>query len=104
MAMSLRPVSFHVSSTASEGLGAALGGSFLAISCARVGMATSAAASAMVPNPRNFFISLLRRHRLAGPVLVDAANGEWFRPIGSGQHFNRSASGNTRTILEGGAW
>src|SRR5580704_17480001 len=44
MAISLRPMSFHCSRTASEGLGAGFGGAFFA-SCVRAGIAAKHAAN-----------------------------------------------------------
>src|SRR5437899_12526064 len=55
--MSLRPMSFHESRTACEGLGAGFTGAFFAASCARTGSATKAAVNAILAIHHSFFIS-----------------------------------------------
>src|SRR5579859_523713 len=57
MAISLRPISFHDSRMACDGLGAGFGGAFVAASCARAGSARNAAANAIPAKQNSFFIS-----------------------------------------------
>src|SRR5260370_13182754 len=79
MMISFRPMSFHCSSTACEGLGAGFGGSFFAASCASTGSAANPAAKTTPPTHFSFFMfsflryvptrsgrSLLQTHHSAG--------------------------------------
>src|SRR5690242_1113604 len=52
MTINLRPISFHCSRRACEGLGAGLGGSFFAASCANAGSAAIPVANAKPANLR----------------------------------------------------
>src|SRR5260370_38796097 len=56
MIVSLRPISFHCSSTACEGLGAGFGGSFFAVSCPSTGNTANPAANANPAAHFSFFI------------------------------------------------
>src|SRR6266705_1496324 len=58
MIISFRPMSFHCSSTACEGLGAGFGGSFFAASCARTGSTPNPMAKAKPATHLSFFIFL----------------------------------------------
>src|SRR5690349_4129274 len=70
MMINFRPISFHCSSTACDGLGAGFGGSFFAASCATAGNTASPVANA---NPAThfscFIVSLLRSPRMGRDVL-----------------------------------
>jgi hypothetical protein len=64
MMINFRPMSFHCSSTACEGLGAGFGGSFFAASCASAGIATNPVANAKPATHFGFIIfSFLRNAR-----------------------------------------
>src|SRR5437588_10874919 len=56
MVINFRPISFHCSSTACEGLGAGLGGSFFAASCASTGITPNPMAKASPATHLSFFI------------------------------------------------
>src|SRR5277367_732686 len=58
MAISFRPISFHDSSTAVDGPGAGLGGSFFAASCPRTPPATSPATTNTPASIFHFVIAL----------------------------------------------
>src|SRR5260370_12495091 len=62
MIVSLRPISFHCSSTACEGLGAGFGGSFFAVSCPSTGNTANPAANANPAAHFSFFIFPLLRY------------------------------------------
>src|SRR6266566_892569 len=62
MTMSFRPISFHCSSTACEGLGAGFGGSFFAASCASTGSTANPMAKASPAIHLSFFIFLSLRY------------------------------------------
>ena len=55
--ISFRPMSFHCSSTASDGLGAGLGGSFFAASCAATGIAAIPMANTTPTNLIHFVMA-----------------------------------------------
>src|SRR5216683_6157143 len=59
IAISFLPISFHCSSTASEGPGAGFGGSFFAASCPSTGNAANPTAKATPATHFRFFISSL---------------------------------------------
>src|SRR5260370_4985251 len=56
--ISFRPISFHCSSTACDGLGAGFGGSFFAASCATTGNTANPIAKAHPATHFSFFIFL----------------------------------------------
>src|SRR5208337_2677389 len=69
MAMSLRPMSFHCSSTASEGLSAGFGSAFfMFMSCARIGSTARHAANKTAAKKGIFLIFLSFRFPGRGPI------------------------------------
>src|SRR5438445_5004787 len=56
MVINFRPISFHCSSTACEGLGAGFGGAFFVASCASVGNTANPMAKARPATHLSFFI------------------------------------------------
>src|SRR5213080_4328322 len=56
MVINFRPISFHCSSTACEGLGAGFGGAFFAASCANAGNTANPMAKARPATHLSFFI------------------------------------------------
>src|SRR5437660_1222735 len=90
--ISFRPISFHCSSTACEGLGAGFGGSFFAASCATAGSIANPITKAHPATHLNFFIFLSsvtserRTYLLSDVPLRQAFPPDWPRPTNHDQH------------------
>src|SRR6266478_8832790 len=90
--ISFRPISFHCSSTACEGLGAGFGGSFFAASCATAGSIANPIAKAHPATHLSFFIFLSsvtserRTYLLSDVPLRQAFPPDWLRSTNHDQH------------------
>src|SRR6266436_4256566 len=85
MIISFRPISFHCSSTACEGLGAGFGGSFFVASCATAGSTTNPVANTNPATHLSFFIFSLLRYaptRSGRSFLQTRHSATRFPPVG----------------------